>query len=237
MVATESAFIEGRSILDNAMVATEIIHALKRKTSGRMANLALKIDISKAYDRVDWGFLREIMVRMGFDERWIHWASLMEVSHLMEVLKIYAEATGQVINLSKSEVFSSRNLSRPAQEDLAKVMGVRSVIGTGTYLGLPSMIGRSKKAVFSFIKDRIWRRINSWSGRSLSKAGKEVMIKSVLQSIPAYIMSIYLIPDGVVNDIEKMLNSFWWGGGRNNKGIRWLAWERMTMMKKEGGLC
>ncbi|XP_058724167.1 uncharacterized mitochondrial protein AtMg00310-like [Vicia villosa] len=115
-------------------------------------------------------------------------------------------------------------------------MGVRRVIGTGTYLGLPSMIGRSKKAVFSFIKDRIWRRINSWSGRSLSKAGKEVMIKSVLQSIPAYIMSIYLIPDGVVNDIEKMLNSFWWGGGRSNKGIRWLTWERMTMLKKEGGL-
>ncbi|XP_058774380.1 uncharacterized mitochondrial protein AtMg00310-like [Vicia villosa] len=49
-------------------------------------------------------------------------------------------------------------------------------------------------------------------------------------------MSIYLIPDGVVKDIEKMLNSFWWGGGRNNKGIRWLAWERMTMMKCEGGL-
>ncbi|XP_058764318.1 uncharacterized protein LOC131637728 [Vicia villosa] len=263
----QSAFVEGRSILDNALVAPEIIHSLKRKTAG----IALKIDISKAYDRVDWGFLRGVLLRMGFDENWIHWlmmcvssvhysvlvnsdrigpiipgrglrqgdplspANIVEASNLMEILNIYTEANGQEINLAKSEVFFSRNLSGPAQEDLAQLMGVRRVLGTGKYLGLPSMIGRSKKAVFSFIKDRIWKRINSWSGRSLSKAGKEVMIKSVLQSIPAYIMSVYLIPDGVVNDIEKMLNSFWWGGGGNNKGIRWLAWDRMTTKKSEGG--
>ncbi|XP_058734150.1 uncharacterized protein LOC131605869 [Vicia villosa] len=265
--------------MDNAMVATEIIHALKRKTSGSIAHLALKIDISKAYDRVDWGFLRGILLCMGFHEKWIHWimmcvtsvhysvlvnsdrvgpiipgrglrqgdplspylfilvseglsalirgavsrgdlhgaqicrgapsvANLVEVTNLMGILNIYAEATGQEINLSKSEVYFSRNISRPAQEDLAKLMGVRHVLGTGTYLGLPSMIGRSKKATFSFLKDRIWKKINSWSGRSLSRAGKEVMIKSVLQSILTYIMSLYLIPDGVVKDVEKMLNSF-----------------------------
>ncbi|XP_058726136.1 uncharacterized protein LOC131597455 [Vicia villosa] len=301
------AFVEGRSIIDNALGSTEIIHALKRKTSGNTAHLALKIDISKAYDRVDWGFLRAILLRLGFDERWIHWlmmcvtsvhysvlvnsdrvgpiipgrglrqgdplspylfilvseglsalikgavsrgdlhgahicrrapsvANLVEVTNLMNILNTYTEATGQEINLAKSEVFFSRKLSGPAQEDLARLMGVKHVMGTGMYLGLPSMIGRSKKAVFSFIKDRIWKRINTWSGRSLSRAGKEVMIKSVLQSIPAYIMSVYLIPDGVVNDIERMLNSFWWGGGRNNKGIRWLAWDRMTSSKSEGGM-
>ncbi|MCI12579.1 RNA-directed DNA polymerase (Reverse transcriptase), partial [Trifolium medium] len=108
-------------------------------------------------------------------------------------------------------------MSRPAQEDLSKIMGVRDVLGTGTYLGLPSMVGRSKK-------------------ETLSKAGKEVMIKSVLQAIPSYVMSIYIIPDAMVNDIEKMLNSFWWGGGPNNIGIRWLAWERMACPKQEGGL-
>jgi hypothetical protein len=62
------------------------------------------------------------------------------------------------------------------------------------------------------------------------------MIKSVLQAIPSYVMSVYIIPDSTVNEIERMLNSFWWGGGNNNKGIRWLAWERMTGSKSEGGL-
>jgi hypothetical protein len=146
-------------------------------------------------------------------------SNLSETRKLMEVLKTYEEASGQEINLSKSEVFFSRNISRVAQADLSNLMGVRHVLGTRTYLGMPSMVGRSKKATFAYIKDRIWRKINSWRSRPLSKAGKEVMIKSVLQAIPSYVMSIYIIPDATVNDIEKMLNSFWWGGDNNNKGI------------------
>jgi hypothetical protein len=92
-------------------------------------------------------------------------------------------------------------------------------VGTGTYLGLPSMVGRGKKETFAYVKHRIWKRINEWRSRPLSRAGKEVMIKSVLQAIPAYIMNIYLLPDTSVVDIERMINAFWWGGGSNNRGI------------------
>ncbi|MCI35572.1 RNA-directed DNA polymerase (Reverse transcriptase), partial [Trifolium medium] len=122
-----------------------------------------------------------------------------------------------------------------AQEDLSRIMGVRHVLGTGTYLGLPSMVGRSKKDTFASIKDRIWKRINSWRGRALSKAGKEVMIKSVLQSIPSYVMSVYLIPETTIKEIERMINSFWWGGGTNTRGIKWMAWDRMTVPKEFDG--
>lgn len=128
------------------------------------------------------------------------------------------------------------NISRPTLEDLARIMGVQHVLGTGTYLGLHLIIGRRKKAIFSFIKDRIWKRVNSWSGRSLTKSGKEVMIKSVLQYILNYIMSIFIIPDGVVNNIEKILSSFWWGEVNSNRGIRWMSWEKLTCTKNEGGL-
>jgi hypothetical protein len=154
----------------------------------------------------------------------------------MDILKIYEEASGQEINMSKSEVFFSRNLSMAAQEDLSNIMGVKHVLGTSNYLGLPSMVGRSKKSTFAYVKDRIWKRINSWRGRTLSKAGKEVMIKSVLQSIPSYIMSVYLIPEATIKEIERMFNSFWWGGGSNNGGIKWLAWDRMTFPREYGGL-
>ncbi|MCI03874.1 RNA-directed DNA polymerase (Reverse transcriptase), partial [Trifolium medium] len=78
----------------------------------------------------------------------------------------------------------------------------------------------------------VWKKINSWRSRSLSKADKEIMIKSVLQAIPSYAMSIYLLPESLINDIERMVNSFWWGGGTNNKGIRWLSWENWHVPKK-----
>lgn len=90
----------------------------------------------------------------------------------MRMIKTYADASGREINLTKSEVFFSCNISNPAKEDLASIMGVHHVMGIGKYLGLPSMIGRIKNEIFSFIKDCIWKKINSWIGRSLAKAGK-----------------------------------------------------------------
>jgi hypothetical protein len=94
---------------------------------------------------------------------------------------------------------------------------------------------QEKKHVFEYIKDRVWKRINSWRGCLLSRAGKEVVIKSVLQVIPSYVIGVYLLPDSTIKDIERMMNSFWWGGGaNNNKGIRWLAWDRMTHPKSQG---
>jgi hypothetical protein len=72
----QSAFVEGRSIIDNALIAIEIIHMLKRKSRGTKGELALKIDISKAYDRVEWSFLKVVLVRMGFSDTWVQWMML-----------------------------------------------------------------------------------------------------------------------------------------------------------------
>jgi hypothetical protein len=130
-------------------------------------------------------------------------ANVDEVNELMRILQIYEHASGQEINLVKSEVFISRNMSQAAKEDLSRILGVKHVLDTSIYLGLPSMIGRSKKATFSYIKDRIWKRMNSWRGRALSKAGKEIMIKSILQAIPSYVMSMFILPSSFIDDIEK----------------------------------
>jgi hypothetical protein len=63
------------------------------------------------------------------------------------------------------------------------------------------------------------------------------MIKSVLQAIPSYVMSIFLLPTTLVSTIEKMMNSFWWGsGGASNTGIHWLSWEKLSLHKVHGGM-
>jgi hypothetical protein len=64
----QSAFVEGRSIIHNALIAIEIIHCLKRRTKGAKGELALKIDFSKAYDKVEWSYLKGVLGRIGFSK-------------------------------------------------------------------------------------------------------------------------------------------------------------------------
>jgi len=105
---------------------------------------------------------------------------------MKSILATYELASGQAISLPKSEIYCSRNVPDGLKTTITNILGVQAVFGIGKYLGLPSMIGRDRKATFAYIKDRVWQKINSWSGKCLSKAGREVMIKSVLQAIPAY---------------------------------------------------
>ena len=62
----QSAFMPGRLVTDNAIVAFEIFHAMKRQGSGRHGNMAINLDMNKAYDKVEWIFLERVMYRYGF---------------------------------------------------------------------------------------------------------------------------------------------------------------------------
>jgi len=93
---SQSAFVPGRSILDNAMVAIEVIHFMKTKTRGNYGYVALKLDISKAYDRMNLNYLRQVMVKMGFDPKLIHWMSLCVESVDYSIL-VNGETVGPII--------------------------------------------------------------------------------------------------------------------------------------------
>lgn len=61
------------------------------------------------------------------------------------------------------------------------------------------------------------------------------MVKNVAQAIPAFSMSCFLLPKSLCSDMEKMMNSYWWGSKRS-KGLRWHAWKHMSTAKCNGGL-
>ena len=69
---SQSAFVQGRMIFDNIMVAHKTMYSMKNKSYGKIGLLTAKLDMSKAYDRVEWDFLEGVMNVMGFANRWIH---------------------------------------------------------------------------------------------------------------------------------------------------------------------
>ena len=71
--STQSAFIPGRLISDNALIAFECIHSLSTLKDRRGDYCAYKLDLAKAYDRVDWHFLKSMLGALGFTTGWINW--------------------------------------------------------------------------------------------------------------------------------------------------------------------
>lgn len=67
----QSAFVPGRMITDNALVAFECIYSIQQEKKPENSFCAYKLDLSKAYDRVDWIFLERMMIKLGFARRWV----------------------------------------------------------------------------------------------------------------------------------------------------------------------
>lgn len=98
------------------------------------------------------------------------------------------------------------------------------------------MFGRKKKLVFSLVIDRVWKKVKGWKGGFLSRAGKEVLIEAVPQSIPTYIMSCYRLPENCCKEIEAILARFWWGSKERERKIHWMSWDQMAYSKGVGGM-
>ncbi|KAK8928576.1 hypothetical protein KSP39_PZI017944 [Platanthera zijinensis] len=287
----QSAFILGRLFTDNILIAFEINHFLH--APGADGGLSIKLDMAKAFDRVEWPFLFEALGNLGFAVGFISLIKMCisssslsflinrervgvvrpsrglrqgdflspylfimcseflsrilarvelngrilgiavapsapRISHLLfaddtlifyganrseaeavsHILGTFAAASGLIINFSKSSLMISRSVCDGIASEIVTALGIPRCDSHELYLGVPASVGRNRYASFKFIKDHIWNRIQGWKVKFLSRAGREILIKVVLTSIPAYVMSCFRLPKSLFAEINSILAGF-----------------------------
>ena len=89
------------------------------------------------------------------------------------------------------------------------LLGVPEIKQNEKYFGLPAVVGRNKRASLNYIKDWVWSKLQEWKEKLLSQSGKEVLLKAMVQAIPAFAMGCFKLPVGLCRDIEMLIRKFW----------------------------
>lgn len=119
---------------------------------------------------------------------------------------------------------------------IKNLFGVPEIKEYECYLGLPAVVGKNRRASLNYINERIWGKLQGWKEKILSQAGREVLLKTVVQAIPTFTMSCFKLPVGLCNDIEAMIRKFWWGQRGERRKIHWKKWDILCLPKSKGGL-
>ncbi|XP_074374116.1 uncharacterized protein LOC141714498 [Apium graveolens] len=146
-------------------------------------------------------------------------------------------ASGHKVNFGKSSIFFSSNITASNREEVCRELQMNEADERSKYLGLPNMLGRKKSALLDFLKDKVHNRVRNWDGRFIAKSGKKILIKSVAQTLPSYVMSVFLLPFGVLKDVKRTLLKYWRDFKPNQQnGIHWMSWSRLSKHKTSGGM-
>ena len=113
------------------------------------------------------------------DSLFFYKAKEHECQKLVDILNSYEAASGQKINTDKSSVFFSPNTPQERKESTLNILGLMQDSRHNKYLGLPTIIGKSKAQVFAELQDRVGKKLAGWKGKLLSIGGREILIKAV----------------------------------------------------------
>ncbi|GJX73331.1 RNA-directed DNA polymerase, eukaryota [Tanacetum coccineum] len=150
-------------------------------------------------------------------------------------LKEFNQVSGLTSNLGKSVMFFG-SIKDEEKHEMLNILPFKCGKLPVRYLGVPLLAKRLSVQDCNVLIDRVDSRINCWRNKTLSYAGRVQLIASVLSSMQLYWASVYLLPNSMVNDIDKLLKRFLWNSGDSAKGKARVAWKVVCRPKTQGGL-
>nr|GEU61658.1 hypothetical protein [Tanacetum cinerariifolium] len=154
---------------------------------------------------------------------------------IMEALDEFKLTSGLVPSLPKSTTYFC-NVLNCTKQAILQIMPFEEGRLPVKYLGVPLVPSRLIYKDCKVLIEKVDERINDWKNKSLSIAGRLQLIHSVISSLHVYWASMFVLPSGVLLDIEQRMRGFLWCQGKMRKGKSKVAWEVVCLPKKEGGL-
>ncbi|KAJ3687279.1 hypothetical protein LUZ61_016443 [Rhynchospora tenuis] len=316
----QTAFISGRCITDSIMLVKEILHSFNSSRFSQQTFM-LKADITKAFDKMDWNFLKEAMINLnvpgkiidlmlysfrhakitikvnGMGDGFIHptrglrqgcpmspycfimamemltrklrHAQVMgqirgiklaqscpllthviyaddlillgnvdgaEVQQLSNIMEEFGNVSGLVINPAKSKLWFSKCCTEQAIQTVQDNLRADPAGHEERYLGALLSSSNNAKKTGNMLLERLKSKLAGWRSNLLSHAGRLVLIKSVLMSVPVYFMSIEVLPKGIIKQMESLIAKFFWGKSDQNRYMSFVAWAKICKDFNMGGL-
>jgi hypothetical protein len=315
--AEQLGFLKGRRIQDAIGAAHESIHSIKQKN---LKALVMKIDLKKAFDSIDWEFLRLILHTVGFGDKFTDWilscvtsanfavlingeatsffkserglrqgcplspylfilimeglslllsksisehrisgikvSNFIKIVHLMfvddillmskadlaewlvilDLLQLFCSVSGLSINFSKSTVhywgLSEAELSILKDSIPFSFFDLKEGF---RYLGYQLKPGASSSADWSWLVAIFERRIGFWCNKWLSLGGRFILVKSVLESLVVYWMTLERIPNKIIIMLRRLSFNFLWNDHAGKRRFHLCSWQSLSRPRRAGG--
>ncbi|XP_062104354.1 uncharacterized protein LOC133815539 [Humulus lupulus] len=252
----QGAFVKNRSIAHNILILQDLLKGYNRKRVS--PRCLMKIDLSKSYDSIDWNFLESLLNAYKFPGRFIKWvmvclrgssysilmnddlllmckAHLSSIQIMQQAFQEFSSASGLSINQAKSSIYFG-GITSAEKEKLLCLSKLREGQFPLKYLGVPLRPTKWKAMDCDIIISKIRQRLHGWASRNLSYAGRVRLIQSVLLGIRNFWMSIFLLPQKVIKEIDCLCRGFLWGGNGVCSKFHLASWDHVCRPKSYGGL-
>ncbi|KAK3183154.1 hypothetical protein Dsin_030440 [Dipteronia sinensis] len=176
-----------------------------------MGFIVLKIDLAKAYDRLQWDFIKAVLNEVGIKGK----LNSLIMSCISSVqFKV-------ILNDETSNMFWPKS-------------GIRQEYGQVPWCSL--IHGRVTKDTYKEILEKAQSKLATWKSSTLSFARRCTLIKDVSSTIPIYAMQSSKLPIEICSKLDKLKWDFLWGHINENKKMHLVNWETVCLLKCKEGL-
>ena len=317
ILPNQTAFVQGRLLVENTVLAAEVVNGYHRNKGAK--RIAIKVDIAKAFDTINWNFIFTCLYSIGLPGLYIRWlqacvctpsftvgyngtvqgyfkskrglrqgdplspylfviamnclsvllnkgaedgkygyhpncqdsklthlcfaddllifveGSAGSVNGVLDVLSEFETQSGLGVSLTKTCFFSC-GLSQPEIDHIKQTSGLTHGTLPIRYLGVPLCTRKLSMANCEPLISSVKAKLTSWSAKTLSFAGRLLLINTVISGITNFWCTTFTLPKFCIKTINSLCGAYLWKGTIEGHHTARVSWDTVTHSKEEGGL-